>query len=152
MVLFAQIFNGFVDLARSSFNVIAPGRLSMAANGIHDLLRSLRCARLLTDTCTAFAHLHTAPFHSDTRTGSPFALGHPGAALPPRKETCFLCNRSRAVTADGLASRVVMSIRCLGITLYPLRPNLPFLLTYLNRHTRTHTHSHTRYQLVPSSN
>lgn len=74
MVPFAQIFNGFVDLAHSSFNLIASGRLSMAANGIHDLLRSLRCARLLTDTCTAFAHLHTAPFHSDTRRGSPFAL------------------------------------------------------------------------------
>lgn len=84
-----------------------------------------------------------APFHSDTRRGSPFASAtHETLCLG--KEACFLCNRSRAVTADGLAGRVVMSVHCLDI---PCICNTPSPSSTL-KDTCKHTHSHTPCQLV----
>lgn len=104
-----KVANCSVDLAHGYFNIKTFGRHSMSANGIYDRLRSLGWACLLTDMCTSFAHLHNEMLLSTVTHTQRFTIciGHPGTA----EEVCFLCNRSRAVTADGLAGRFVMSIQ-----------------------------------------
>lgn len=109
--------NRSVDLAHVSLNLKALENISwllMEYMIPSDLSGELVCSQ----TYTRLSHTSTmqSSFLQWHKQWFSICTGHPGAFLP-QKEPCFLCNRSQAVTTDGLVGHVVMSIHCLDITL-----------------------------------